>query len=259
MQRQIDGLLLQRDQFIEAIARIDDQGPQRTVELARILSASLEADAMPSLLDQIRMYQDAILEVEAAEASSAMWATIVNRLADRTARFGELEAALTDLERDLDIKTTLYEDMLKRRDTAALTVALTRFERDDLVRFIDDPRRPKKPTSPPWPWFLLAGCLGSLVLGLGLAYASEVTDPYLRNRDSIEQLLGLPMVARMPLLQAVSKGPQAVPASIADALGRRLEVGGRWLWAWLRQAALRVRRPGDRATPSTPENAIDEP
>jgi Mrp family chromosome partitioning ATPase len=80
------------------------------------------------------------------------------------------------------------------------------------VQFVQRAEPPSDPSSPkPLLFAILGGALG-MVLGLGLALASEQRDRRVRRTDQLEDALGLPLLAVVPR---------------SRALGQRTEWGGR--------------------------------
>jgi capsular polysaccharide biosynthesis protein len=81
---------------------------------------------------------------------------------------------------------------------ARLTGSLGRYESPERIKVIDSPQEPTSPVTPGRMIFVLAGLVGGIILGAGLAVAFEVLDPKLRRRDDVETASGLPVIAFIP-------------------------------------------------------------
>jgi len=111
---------------------------------------------------------------------------------------GEMERQLVELERDLKVKRDLYSDLLYRFEKAKITGALGRFEQPERIKIIDEPYKPSSPTNFPLSIFLLAGIIGGISLGGGLALFAELTDTSIRAKHQLESLTNAPVITRLP-------------------------------------------------------------
>ncbi|MFC1751045.1 chain-length determining protein, partial [Pseudomonadota bacterium] len=108
---------------------------------------------------------------------------------------------MAELERDLDVKRNLYSDLLERFEKARVTGALGRFEQPERIKVIDEPYTPSRPTNLPLIIFIIAGGIGGIALGAALTLLAEVTDTTVRRRDQLTDILGVPVITRVPPLQ----------------------------------------------------------
>ncbi|PKG80820.1 hypothetical protein CXF85_22195 [Colwellia sp. 75C3] len=115
---------------------------------------------------------------------------------------GEMERQLLELERDLKVQRDLYSDLLYRYEKAKITGALGRFEQPERIKIIDQPYKPSSPTNSPLSIFLLAGIIGGLFLGGGLALFAELADTSIRARYQLELITSTPVITRLPRIGA---------------------------------------------------------
>jgi len=115
---------------------------------------------------------------------------------------GEMERQLLELERDLTVQRDLYSDLLYRYEKAKITGALGRFEQPERIKIIDEPYQPSSPTNSPLSMFLLAGIIGGLLLGGGLALFAELADTSIRARYQLELITSTPIITRLPRIGA---------------------------------------------------------
>ncbi len=111
---------------------------------------------------------------------------------------GEMERQLLALERDLKVKRDLYSDLLYRYEKAKITGALGKFEQPERIKIIDEPYQPSSPTNFPLYIFLLAGIIGGICLGGGLALFAELADTSIRARYQLELITSAPVITRLP-------------------------------------------------------------
>lgn len=133
-------------------------------------------------------------EVAQLERSTAELQTIVANQ-DRVA------TELTALQRDQGTDQEVYATLLKRSEMARVTGDLGAFEADQRVMVIEDPDQPSA-VGPSPALMVLAGAIGGLALGTGLAVAAELGDDTVRRRADLERIPGLHLLARIPHLPA---------------------------------------------------------
>lgn len=122
------------------------------------------------------------------------------QLAVQASTVGKHERQLMNLQRDLRVKRTLYEDLLTRYEMAQVTGALGVYEQAERIKIIDRPYTPSSAINMSWWVFSIAGVVGGLFLGMGLALLAELSDPSLRAIADVESLLGVKVLSRIPPL-----------------------------------------------------------
>lgn len=130
------------------------------------------------------------------------------------ARFGaELEEVpgrelqFARLERQVRLLNDLHSLLQQRLKEAEISEALE----DPAVSVVEAAALPRRPVSPRLtPTLALAGILGVL-LGVGLAFVREGTDPRLHGDDDVERLLGVPVLARVPPVRTARTEGNAPP------------------------------------------------
>ena len=123
---------------------------------------------------------------------------MIAELENNLSGYGDLERTLTKLERDLDVKRELYDELLKRYEMARITGSLSLFEQSKRVKVIDKPYTPMSASNFPALIFVLAGLVGGAFLGVGLVIILEFLDTSVRYRSQLEHITGTAVFGRIP-------------------------------------------------------------
>ena len=111
---------------------------------------------------------------------------------------GTVERELMDIERDLEVKRTLYDELLERFEKASVTGALGRFEQPERIKVIDQPFIPSSPDNLPMIVFFIAGLFAGLGLGIGVSLIIEYSDTSVRYIEDLEEISGVAVITRIP-------------------------------------------------------------
>ncbi|MDD1783954.1 chain-length determining protein [Enterovibrio sp. ZSDZ35] len=181
---------------------------QETVDTTKLWdiasSASLEAgiESQPLLISQLENLQAARSKVETLQEETASLREMITQLEVKTSQSGEKEQKIRKLERDLEVKRTLFHELLERYEMARLTSSLGVFEQDKRIKVIDRPYSPASPSNLPVVIFTIAGLFGGIFLGVGLAILLELTDTTIRRIARLEAITGAPVLTRIPKIES---------------------------------------------------------
>lgn len=116
----------------------------------------------------------------------------------RAQRIQALEPRLAELTRDYEVNRNIYQDLLKRRENARVSMNLDQ-ERQGLTLKVQEPAfRPLQPTGLRFVHFLIIGLPLGVLLPLGLVYGVQQVDPRVRFKSTIVGDLNLPLLASLP-------------------------------------------------------------
>ena len=163
-------------------------------------AGDLDNQQHPLLVSQLKELQSADGKVEQIREELASIQQQAKQLQSAISGTGDMERQLQDLERDLSVKRALYDDLLSRFEKAKITGALGRFEQPERIKIIDEPYQPSIPNNFPLVVFLLAGLVGGLALGVGMALFAELADTSIRAKKQLEALTRVPVLTRIPSL-----------------------------------------------------------
>ena len=127
-------------------------------------------------------------------ASQAMLAAEL----ERSRRIAGSESATAELTRDYDVNREVYQDLLKRRENARVSMELDATQQG-LTFTVQNPAvLPLLPTGLRFMHFALAGIVLGLALPFGLLFGVVRFDPRVRSAAELTRLTGIPLLASVP-------------------------------------------------------------
>ncbi|MCA0303077.1 MAG: hypothetical protein LCH95_11810 [Proteobacteria bacterium] len=196
-QRKLQRLQDERRQLIEATRGIDLNDLDRLWNMAAGMGEG-DKKATPLLVTQMQNLQEAQSKRAAlAKEVEQLRAAITDTQANM-ASFAPIEQRQQALERALASAREAHDSLAKRYEMARVTGALGVFEAPERVKVVDASGDPLGPTSLPRIVFLLGGLGAALALGVALSIMAELFDPMVRNAPDFAELLGVPLLGRLP-------------------------------------------------------------
>lgn len=141
------------------------------------------------------------------EMMRARYAEVQQKIANyqaRVERIPEVEQELQTLERDYQLISRYYSELLSRKLEAETAGAVEK-EWQEQFSIIDPAQVPQSPDSPKPSLFLLAGTLFGLGAGAAGAFLLEVLDPSVKSLRELESLLPYPVLLSLPNVKSKSK------------------------------------------------------
>jgi len=156
------------------------------------------------LVSQLKELQMASGKVEQIKEELQSLESQANTVKASIVGTGNMERQLLELERDLKVKRDLYSDLLSRYEMAKITGALGKFEQPERIKIIDEPFIPSIPNNFPLSIFILAGVIGGISLGGGMALFVEIADTSIRSKEQLELITCAPVLTRIPKINDVN-------------------------------------------------------
>ena len=204
IQRQVTRLQEKRNDLLEKTAKLSPAEIERLWYLAMSSSntstsvASAENVSSPLLVSQLQEIQKSRALEQGLEQEIISLNKQRAEMESQVKSFSSIERELTELERELDTKQDLYNAFLKRYEMAKITGALGRFEEKNRIKIIDEPFTPVWPSNIPSIVFILAGLVGGILFGSGMAVIVEVMDTSVRRIDQLQSYTQAPLLSRIP-------------------------------------------------------------
>ncbi|HZP65772.1 MAG TPA: XrtA system polysaccharide chain length determinant [Rudaea sp.] len=117
---------------------------------------------------------------------------------DRSRRIADSANVLSELTRDYEVNRDIYQDLLKRRENARVSMNLDADHRGLTFTIQEPAALPLRPLGFRLLHFGVAGLGLGLAVPLGLLFALVRWDPRLRSANQLEQVTGLPVLASVP-------------------------------------------------------------
>ncbi|QCF26301.1 XrtA system polysaccharide chain length determinant [Hydrocarboniclastica marina] len=108
------------------------------------------------------------------------------------------KAQLADLTRNMEVNRSIYNDLLRRRERARLSVNLDREAQGVTYQVQESPRYPTKPSGIQFEQFASAGLLLGLLAPFGLAAGLLQVDPRVRSRQVLQENYSIPVLGEIP-------------------------------------------------------------
>lgn len=206
----------------------------RTAGQASAINASSEFNP---LYTELRSKLAAAQRRTAATASRI--ATAENMLAEELARSGRIaasESALAELTRDYEVNRDLYQDLLRRRENARVSMNLDAERRGLSFRIQEPAALPLRPAGLRLLYVAIAGLLLATLAPLLLLLGMVKLDPRVRASQQIERLAGLPVLGAIPRFPTrASRARNMRRLALASTLFMTvpLAYGAVWTLKWL--------------------------
>lgn len=116
----------------------------------------------------------------------------------RAQRIQEVEAQFQKLTRDYQVNQTIYQDLLRRRENARVSMNLNSEQQGLTLRVVEPAYFSHQPSGPRLMHFALGGLILGAALPLGVLFGFLTLDPRVRTPASISHQMGLPMLTVIP-------------------------------------------------------------
>ena len=211
LQAQLDKMLLTyTDQYPDVI-RIRHQMQDLRQQLAQseLLKQNAQLAGTPTpLANNVQMnplYQQLKIQLAAARGDAAATAarlgaseSMLQSELERSTRIANSENVTSELTRDYNVNRDVYQDLLKRRENARVSMNLDDEQRG-LTFLIQNPAvLPLTPSGLRFMHFGVAGLALSLAVPFGLLFGIVRFDPRVRSVWQLERATGLTVLATIP-------------------------------------------------------------
>lgn len=109
-------------------------------------------------------------------------------------RTHELRATLAELERDYQVNSDIYQDFLRRREAARVSMNVDLEQKGLNLRIDEAPFLPTSPSGLGLFHIIAIGILAGLILPLGILYGVLQVDLRIRNAEQLHQFTDIPLI-----------------------------------------------------------------
>jgi len=125
------------------------------------------------------------------------------------------ESEMTDFMRDYKTLETLYGSLNAKKEESRISANLEQRQIGEQFRMLDPARLPEKPFSPNRLRLTLYGMAIGLAVGIALIVLLEYRDRSFKTDDEVVRVLGLPVLAVVPLMESAIDRRRALKMRVA--------------------------------------------
>ena len=157
-----------------------------------------DAQLNPLYQDLKSKLADARRDEAAGQARVALSTSMLNDELDRSRRIASSESTVAELTRDYEVNRDIYQDLLKRRENARVSMELDKEKRGLTMRVQDPAVMPVRPSGLRFRHIALAGFALALAIPFGLLYTRARFDPRIRSATQLRNVGEYPLLAAIP-------------------------------------------------------------
>ena len=206
-----------RDQNLTSVI---DQYNTMIIERKRLLRTS--SDSNPAIINMNAGIEAMRRNVRTTVNSVLRGLQIAKADIDRQA--SKFESRISDaprqekefmtISRQQEIKATLYIMLLQKREENAITLAATA----NNGRIIEEPLADERPVAPKRMVFMLAALILGLAIPVGIVYLHDLLKYKIENREDVEAITGVSILAELPLVKKTGEGSIVVRENKNDLM-----------------------------------------
>ncbi|KPH64110.1 sugar transporter [Pseudoalteromonas sp. NEC-BIFX-2020_002] len=152
------------------------------------------------LVSQLLALEEAKNQVLQQEQEFEMLSEQVELVSNRLLVTSDVEKQLRKLERDYDVKQSLYKDMLSRYEMAKVTGKLVKYEGPDKVKNIERAYSPTQPINTSLILSSIVGVFLGIFTGIASVFVAVLCDSRLKDIQTIEKLACCEVVTVLPII-----------------------------------------------------------
>ena len=157
-----------------------------------------EAQANPLYQELRSQLAQARRETAATRSRLEVAQSLLDDELDRSRRIAASEGALAELTRDYEVNREIYQDLLRRRENARVSMGLDQENRGLTLRVQDPATMPLRPSGLRFMHIAAAGLLAAIAIPLVLVFAVARFDPRVRSPHLIVKHSSLPLLTAVP-------------------------------------------------------------
>ena len=172
--------------------------------------AAAGSPAGPNMVQQLQSQLVAIeQEIKARAERQRVLESQLAALQGRVESLPAVESQFADQSRDYESTQKNYQSLVEKQAASAMAAELERHDESEQFRVLDPAGLPSKPYSPNLKIINGAGLLGSILIGLLLAFSMELRDPTIHDADDMMQYLSIPLLTTVPSIPRTTSAGQS--------------------------------------------------
>ncbi|MDX1634893.1 MAG: GNVR domain-containing protein [Marinobacter sp.] len=206
MEQQLDNLRLQYHDTYPDIVILKEQLAELRKQRDAALASGAESAAPVGDQTLVNpLYQDlrgklvtTRADIETIETRIRSLERLLADQAERMERIQANKAEYSELTRDMEVNKQIYDDLLKRREKARVSMHLDIEGQGLNFEISETAQYPRTPSGPKFELFAAAGILLGLAAPFGAVAGLLQIDPRVRARQQLEEGIGLPVLVQLP-------------------------------------------------------------
>ena len=131
---------------------------------------------------------------------------------------------MAELTRDYTTLQAAYTNLLAKKEDSQIAANLERRQIGEQFKLLDPARLPERPFSPNRQQINTFGLVGGIVVGLALVVLLEMRDSSFKSDEEVFDVLSLPVLAVVPLMQSKPERRRAMKLRLALHTGCAMTV-----------------------------------
>ncbi|MDB2355849.1 MULTISPECIES: GNVR domain-containing protein [unclassified Pseudoalteromonas] len=198
-QRELINIRARQQTLIENGKNLDAKNIEQLWQMANTLPANTDNESNV-LVSQILALEEAKNQVYQHQQEFELLEQQVNELSQRLLITSDVEKQLRKLERDYDVKQSLYKDMLGRYEMAKVTGKLVKYEGPDKVKTIERAYSPTQPINTSMMVAVIVGILLGVFTSGTCVFVATLFDSHLKDIQTIEKLAAVEVITVLPIV-----------------------------------------------------------
>lgn len=201
--RELQSIRNRQQSLLESAEDLDPTNIEQLWQMANTLPSGKDNESSV-LVSQILKLEEAKNEVAQHQQEYDMLEQQVKLVGERLLVTSDVEKQLRKLERDYDVKQSLYKDMLSRYEMAKVTGKLVKYEGPDKVKTIERAYSPTQPINTSLVASIIVGIILGVFTSSTIVFVATLFDSHLKDIQTIEKLSSLEVVTILPIVKNTS-------------------------------------------------------
>ncbi|KAF7780288.1 hypothetical protein PMAN_a1294 [Pseudoalteromonas marina] len=198
--RELQSIRNRQQSLLESAEDLDPTNIEQLWQMANTLPSGKDNESSV-LVSQILKLEEAKNEVAQHQQEYDMLEQQVKLVGERLLVTSDVEKQLRKLERDYDVKQSLYKDMLSRYEMAKVTGKLVKYEGPDKVKTIERAYSPTQPINTSIVASIIVGIILGVFTSSTIVFVATLFDSHLKDIQTIEKLSSLEVVTILPIVK----------------------------------------------------------
>jgi len=198
--RELQSIRNRQQSLLESAEDLDPTNIEQLWQMANTLPSGKDNESSV-LVSQILKLEEAKNEVAQHQQEYDMLEQQVKLVGERLLVTSDVEKQLRKLERDYDVKQSLYKDMLSRYEMAKVTGKLVKYEGPDKVKTIERAYSPTQPINTSLVASIIVGIILGVFTSSTIVFVATLFDSHLKDIHTIEKLSSLEVVTILPIVK----------------------------------------------------------